>query len=68
MASRPSFSRGVVRLLSGEKDLLEGEKLFRGFMKQMNLDGAGLAFEVMSDFKIDELMRRCLDKVRVVTG
>jgi len=64
MASRPSFSRGVVRLLATEKDLLEGEKLFRDFMKQMNLDGAGLAFEVMSDSKIDGLMKQCLDKVR----
>ena len=64
MASRPPFSRGVVRLLSSEKDLLDGEKLFREFMKQMNLDGAGLAFEVMSDVKIDALMRQCLDKVR----
>lgn len=68
MASRPSFSRGVVRLLYSERDLLEAEKLFRGFMKQMNLDGAGLAFEVMSDFKIDALMRQCLEKVRGVTG
>ncbi|MCI1112768.1 DUF6339 family protein [Stenotrophomonas maltophilia] len=64
MASRPSFSRGVVRLLSSEQDLLTGQMLFREFMKQMNLDGAGLAFEVMSDAKIDALMRQCLDKVR----
>ncbi|TQM03248.1 hypothetical protein FB552_3336 [Stenotrophomonas maltophilia] len=68
MASRPSFSRGVIRLLSSEKDLLEGEKLFRNFMKQMNLDGAGLAFEVMPEVKIDALMRQCLDRVRCITG
>jgi len=68
MASRPSFSRGVLRLLAAEKDLLDGEKLFREFMKQMNLDGAGLAFEVMTEVKIDSLMRRCLDKVRRITG
>lgn len=68
MASRPSFSRGVVRLLATEKDLLEGEKLFREFMKQMNLDGAGLAFEVMPEVKIDALMRECLDKVHRVIG
>ncbi|WWW36390.1 DUF6339 family protein [Stenotrophomonas rhizophila] len=66
MASRPSFSRGVVRLLSSEKDLLEGQKLFREFMKQMNLDGAGLAFEVMPDSTIDALMRQCLDKARSI--
>ncbi|HDS1218635.1 TPA: hypothetical protein QEG05_000540 [Stenotrophomonas maltophilia] len=68
MASRPSFARGVVRLLSTERDLLEGERLFREFMKQINLDGAGLAFEVMPEFKIDVLMRQCLDKVRLSTG
>jgi len=68
MASRPSLSRGVVRLLAAEKDLLEGEKLFREFMKQMNLDGAGLAFEVMPEVKIDALMRQCLDRVRRITG
>jgi hypothetical protein len=65
MASRPSFSRGVVRLLATEKELLEGEKLFREFMKQMNLDGAGLAFEVMPEVKIDALMRMSLDKARL---
>lgn len=64
MASRPSFARGVVRLLSSEKDLLDGERLFREFMKKINLDGAGLAFEVMPDVRVDALMRKCLDKVR----
>ncbi|HGM5515980.1 DUF6339 family protein [Stenotrophomonas maltophilia] len=68
MASRPSFSRGVVRLLATEKGLLEDEKLFREFMKQMNLDGAGLAFEVIPEVRIDALMRRCLEKVGSVAG
>lgn len=68
MASRPSFARGVVRLLAGEKDLLDGQALFRDFMRQMNLDGAGLAFEVMPEVKVDDLMKQCLDKVRRVTG
>lgn len=68
MASRPSFARGVVRMLSSEKDLLDGQKLFRDFMKQMNLDGAGLAFEVMSDVRVDALMQKCLDKVRGSAG
>lgn len=68
MASRPSFARGVVRLLARQKDLLGGEKMFRRFMKQMNLDGAGLAFEVMSDVKVDALMENCLEKVRSLTS
>lgn len=67
MASRPSFARGVVRLLDREIELLQGEDLFRRFMKRMNLDGAGIAFEILPDSRVDRIMQDCLEKVRHAT-
>lgn len=61
LAARPSLARGIVRIMESNADLLSGEQLFRQFMKQLNLLGAGVAFEVLGEGHIDQFMGRCLE-------
>lgn len=61
VGARPQLARGIVRTLEISKELLTGELLFREFMKNVNLLGAGIAFEVWPDNGIDEFMARCLE-------
>jgi hypothetical protein len=68
LAARQTLAKGIVRALEESPELLNGEKLFRRFMKQVNLQGAGIAFEVWADNKIDQLMMRCLENVRGQPG
>lgn len=60
IGARPVLGRSIVRLLEKEEKLVEG-KLFGRFMKQVNLMGAGIAFEVCDDSKVDLFMARCLE-------
>lgn len=60
IGSRPVLGKGIIRLLEKESRLVEG-KLFREFMKKVNLIGAGIAFEVWGEDKIDQFMAQCLD-------
>jgi hypothetical protein len=60
IGARPVLSQGIVRLLEKEERLVEG-KLFGRFMKQVNLMGAGIAFEVFDESEIDLFMARCLE-------
>ncbi|GAA0890279.1 DUF6339 family protein [Rhodanobacter soli] len=60
LAARPSLAKGIVLIMENNADLLSGEHLFRQFMKQLNLLGAGVAFEVLSEDRIDQFMGRCL--------
>jgi hypothetical protein len=67
IGARHILGRGIIRLLEEEEKLTEG-KLFGQFMKKVNLLGAGIAFEVWSDSKIDQFMRRSLELVESVTA
>lgn len=62
IAARPLLGLGIIRALEKHGSLLNGESLFRAFMRQVNLSGAGVAFEVWSDGKVDDFMARCLDR------
>lgn len=64
VAARPVLGRGIVRALEGNADLLRDEKLFRSFMKTVNLRGAGIAFEIWDGAGVDRLMRECLVEAR----
>jgi hypothetical protein len=64
LAARQSLAKGIVRALEKNSELLGGEQLFRQFMKQVNLRGAGVAFEAWNDNTIDQFMARCLERVR----
>lgn len=61
IGARPALGRAIVRSLEKSKELLEGELLFREYMKAVNFNGAGIAFEVWSEREIDAFMDRCLD-------
>ena len=61
VGARPVLGRGIVRLLEREVRLVEG-KLFGRFMKNVNLMGAGIAFEIWSDAQVDQLLIRCLEQ------
>lgn len=60
IGARPQLGRGIIRLLEKEEGLTDG-KLFGEFMKKVNLMGAGIAFEVWEESKVDQFMQRCLD-------
>jgi hypothetical protein len=61
IGARPVLGRGIIRLLETQEQLVEG-KLFGRFMVHVNLMGAGIAFEVWDDAKIDQFMARCLEQ------
>lgn len=60
IGARPVLGRGIIRLLEKEEELIEG-KLFGRFMKKVNLMGAGIAFEVWNENRIDQFMSQCLE-------
>jgi hypothetical protein len=60
LAARPVLARGVVRALEQTPELLGGEDLFRKFIKAVNLAGAGIAFEVWAESRVDQFMSDCL--------
>lgn len=64
VAARPALGRGIVRALENNADLLREERLFRMFMKAVNLRGAGIAFEVVGDARVDQMMAKCLEAAR----
>lgn len=68
IAARPVLGRGIVRTLETNQTLLNSEVLFRMFMKTLNLRGAGVAFEVWNDDKVDELMFECLNAAEARIG
>lgn len=63
IGARPVLGRGIIRLLEIEERLIEG-KLFGRFMKKVNLMGAGIAFEVWDDCRIDQFMAHCLEQAK----
>lgn len=65
IGARPALARAIVYMLEDSSNgLRTGELLFRQFMKQVNLQGAGVVFEVWSEQKIRDFMLRCLDSAR----
>jgi len=64
LAARPILAKGIVRALEKNPDLVKGEQLFRWFIKRVNLLGAGIAFEVWDEGKVDQFMERCLEQVQ----
>lgn len=68
VAARPVLGRGIVRILENKPILLNNQDLFRVFMKTLNLHGAGVAFEVWNDDRVDGLMFECLNAAEARTG
>ncbi|GAB3309961.1 DUF6339 family protein [Luteimonas notoginsengisoli] len=62
IAARPALGRGIIRALENSVALLNGQEFFRAFMRRVNLRGAGIAFEVWDDTRVDEFMTGCIDQ------
>lgn len=63
IGARPNLARGIIRTLESNIALLKGEDFFRRFMKKVNLLGAGIAFEALSDQAIDQFLKDCLGQI-----
>lgn len=62
LGARPVLARGIVHMLENKSSGLKtGESLFRRFMKQVNLQGAGVVFEVWNSGQISDFLKRCLE-------
>ncbi|MHC6216544.1 DUF6339 family protein [Stenotrophomonas acidaminiphila] len=61
IGARPALGRGIIRILESTERLVEG-KLFGRFIKKVNLNGAGIAFEVWNESRIDQFMADCLEQ------
>lgn len=62
IGARIPVGRGIIRALATTSELRTSEILFREFMKTVNLQGAGKAFEVFSEQKVDTFMKECVDR------
>lgn len=62
LGARPVLARAIVCMLEDESNGLKaGESLFRSFMKQVNLQGAGIVFEVWGRKQVSDFLKHCLD-------
>lgn len=64
LAARPSLARGIIRSLQKHEILVKNEEVFRNFIKKVNLSGAGIAFEVWDNGKIDIFLDKCLEETK----
>ena len=62
MTTRQSVANAVFRSMKDDPWLTSAEKNFRELMKALNIEGAGNAFEVMSEPKIDAVIKRAIDR------
>jgi len=64
IGARPVLARAIVELIEDETTgLRNSESLFRRFMKEINLQGAGIVFEVWDKDRVRGFMYECLDTV-----
>lgn len=61
LAARPKVTRAVVVTIENN-EILKKESVFRAFMKELNLLGAGIVFEVLSETEIHARMQVCLER------
>lgn len=61
LSGRRTLASGVFRTMDQDARVLASESSFRRFMKTLNLMGAGIVFEAMSETEIDAFLRRCTD-------
>lgn len=70
LTGRRKLATGVFRAMDRNPSVLASEKSFREFMKSLNILGAGVVFETMTDVSIDDFLKRCSDDAqkRIATG
>jgi hypothetical protein len=59
-ASRVPLARAIYRLMQNDPWVSSSAQPYREFMKTLNLIGAGLLFEVMTDSAIDAILEKCV--------
>lgn len=64
LTGRRKLAGGVFRAMEGDEFVLSSEQSFREFMKAVNLLGAGVVFEAMTDTQTDEFLRRCSEQAQ----
>lgn len=64
IGARPVLAKAIVLMLEDADTGLKGsESLFRAFMKNLNLKGAGIVFEVWQESWIMDFMLECLNEI-----
>lgn len=65
IGARPVLAKGVVLMLEEPgTGLKDDERLFRAFMKRLNLKGAGIVFEVWPENRVQDFMKKCLEEAQ----
>jgi len=64
LTSRRKLTNGLFRLMDTTPWVLSSEANFRSLMKTLNLRGAGVVFEAMSQAGIDEFLKACVESAR----
>jgi hypothetical protein len=68
MTTRPSIARGIVRAMVGDSWVTSSEKSFRETMKALNVRGAGIAFEVLSERQADDIIGDAVAHAKASVG
>lgn len=62
LSARKRLAKGIFRALNADTGLGSHERQFREFMKKVNLLGAGIVFEAMSEADIDRFLENCRNR------
>lgn len=68
MTTRPSVSKALFRSMKADVWITSAEKNFRETMKALNVAGAGVAFEVLSDQKANSIVIAAVDRAKAVVA
>lgn len=63
--SRPVIAAAIIRIMMKDGWLVSKEIHYREFMKELNLYGGGILFEIMGADEIDSLMELCVSKAKL---
>lgn len=64
LTGRRKLASGVFRAMDDDPFVLMSEQSFREFMKSVNLLGAGIVFEALTDMQVDGFLRRCSEEAQ----
>lgn len=59
LTGRRKIASGVFRAMDDDAFVLSSEASFREYMKAVNLLGAGIVFEAMTDAQVNDFLKRC---------
>lgn len=68
MTTRPSVSKALLRTMKADSWLTESEDNFRETMKSLNVVGAGVAFEVLSEHGVNAIVLNAVERAKNIVG